>query len=58
MPKIPIVRTATSQLTSDEATSVEIKAIAMPAGAGNNVLSAELQSYADSFPGAPGKLSA
>lgn len=50
-PKILVVRTATSQLTSDEATSVEIKAIAMPAGAGNNVLSAELQFYADSFPG-------
>ena len=51
VPKTSLVRTATSQLTSDEATSVEIKALAIPAGAGNNVLSAELQSYADNFPG-------
>ena len=51
VPKTSIVRTATSQLTSEEATSVEIKALAIPVGAGNNVLSAELLSYADSFPG-------
>lgn len=51
VPSTPVIRTATSQLKSEEALNVEIKALAIPAGTNNNVLSAELVSYIDDFPG-------
>ena len=51
VPSTPVIRTASSQLKSEEALNVEIKALAIPAGTNNNVLSAELVSYIDDFPG-------
>jgi len=49
IPKTSIIRTASSQITSDEALTVTTRAIANPPGSGNNVLSQALQNYTDLF---------
>ena len=51
VPSTAVIRTASSQLKSEEALTVEIKAVAIPAGTNNNNLSAELVSYINDFPG-------
>ena len=50
VPKTSIIRTAHSELASDEALTVTARAIAHPSGASNNVLSQALQNYTDTFP--------
>lgn len=50
IPKTSIIRTASSQISSNEALTVTTRAIANPPGAGNNVLSQALQNYTDLFP--------
>lgn len=51
VPKTSIIRTAHSELASDEALTVTARAVAYPSGATNNVLSQALQNYTDRFPG-------
>jgi len=51
VPKTSIIRTASSTLSSEEATIVTTHAVASPPGAANNVLSQALQNYTDTFPG-------